>query len=105
MTYGRTLDDLYFFLSNFIEFTYFIFIRTRLSLKYYPKVVTLINLVFFVYINSYMYSAQLQMVKLLIWLNVLLLITVILEFEMPALKDWNPFDPNTPSAQRPRIGY
>lgn len=57
-TFAGNLNDLYFFYSNLVEFTFFIFIRTRLSLKYYPKVVTLLNLVFLVYINSYLYSAQ-----------------------------------------------
>lgn len=99
------LNDMYFFYSNIVEFTYFIFIRTRLSLKYYPKVVTLMNTFFLVYINSYLYSAQLQVYRLLFWSNVLLFITVIKEFEVPAMQEWNPFDLNTPTSQRPRIGY
>ena len=50
-------------------------------------------------------NIQLKSIRLLIWLTVLLLVTIILEFEMPALKNWNPFDPNTPSTSRPRIGF
>jgi len=96
-TYAGNIDELYFFYSNLAEFNYFLFIRTRLSLKYYPKVVTLMNLVFFVYINTYLYSAQLQLMRLLLWSNILLLITVLIEFELPAIIEWSPFDPNTPS--------
>lgn len=96
-SFASNLNDLYFFYSNLLEFTFFIFIRTRLSLKYYSKVVTLINLVFFVYINSYLYSAQLQIYRILLSTNLLFFITLLLEFEIPALRDWNPFDLNTPS--------
>ena len=56
-TFANSLNDLYFFYTNLIEFTYFLFIRTRMSLKYYPKIVTLINVMFLVYVNSYMYAA------------------------------------------------
>lgn len=85
-TFAGNLNDLYFFYSNLVEFTFFIFIRTRLSLKYYPKVVTLLNLVFLVYINSYLYSAQFQIFQLIIATNVLVFATVLLEFEVPALR-------------------
>jgi hypothetical protein len=91
-SFASNLNDLYFFYSNLLEFNFFIFIRTRLSLKYYPKVVTLLNLVFFVYLNSYMYSAQLQIYRLLLSTNILVFITVLLEFEVPAVREWNPFD-------------
>ena len=56
-SFASNLNDLYFFYSNLLEFSFFIFVRTRLSLKYYPKIVTLTNLVFFVYINVYLYAA------------------------------------------------
>lgn len=104
-SFAGGLNDMYFFYSNIVEFTFFIFIRTRLSLKYYPKVVTLMNTFFLVYINSYLYSAQLQVYRLLFWSNVLLFVTVLKEFEVPAMQEWNPFDLNTPTSQRPRIGY
>lgn len=52
------LADLYFGYLNLLEFTWFLFARTRLTLKYYPKVATGLNLTFLVYINSYEYAAS-----------------------------------------------
>jgi len=51
------LNDLYFAYSNFLEFFVFIFIRTRSSIKYCAKYLTLANVAFLFYINSYMYAA------------------------------------------------
>ena len=38
------------------ELSAFIFIRTRTSIKYFPKMVTMANLLFLYYINSTMYA-------------------------------------------------
>lgn len=51
------INDLYFFYVNMVEFVVFLFIRTRSSIKYFPKLITLLNLCFLLYINSYVYSA------------------------------------------------
>ena len=55
--YASHINDLYFAYSNFLEFFVFIFIRTRTSIKYYAKFITILNLMFLFYINSYMYGA------------------------------------------------
>jgi hypothetical protein len=59
-SYPGGLGDLYFAYLNFFEFSWFLFARTRLTLKYYPKMVTILNIAFFVYINSYEYAASIQ---------------------------------------------
>jgi hypothetical protein len=57
-TYPEQLGDIYFGYLNFIEFSWLIFARTRLTLKYYPKIVTILNIAFLCYINSYNYAAS-----------------------------------------------
>jgi hypothetical protein len=57
--YPRQLGERYFIYLNLVEFTWLIFARSRLTLKYYPKMVTLLNLAFLIYINSYAYAASL----------------------------------------------
>ena len=57
-TYPNGLGDLYFAYLNFFEFSWFLFARSRLTLKFYPKMVTILNIAFFVYINSYAYAAS-----------------------------------------------
>ena len=56
-TYAININDMYFVYSIFLEFFAFIFIRTRTSIKFYAKIITIINLCFLFYINSYMYAA------------------------------------------------
>jgi len=57
-TFPNALNDQYFGYINLVEFACFIFVRTRMSLKYLPKFITLLNVLFMFYINSYMYSAS-----------------------------------------------
>ena len=57
--YPRQLAERYFIYLSLVEFTWLIFARSRLTLKYYPKMVTLINLAFLIYINSYAYAGSL----------------------------------------------
>ena len=56
-TYAGGLNDGFFGYNNFLEFSFFIFIRTRLSIKYYSKFVTILNVLMMLYIYSYQYSA------------------------------------------------
>ena len=56
-SFARSLNDAYFFYMNTIELLSFLFIRTRSSIKYFPKMITMANLMFLMYVNSYMYPA------------------------------------------------
>lgn len=56
-SYSEGLNDLYFFYVNLIEFMSLLFIRTRSSIKYLPKYIILLNLMFLFYFNSYFYAA------------------------------------------------
>lgn len=60
-TFPNALDDMYFGYINFVEFANFLFVRTRISIKYLPKFISILNVVFLFYINSYMYGASTQL--------------------------------------------
>ena len=53
---GR-LNEQYYLYVNFSELMSFLFIRTRSSIKYMPKMITILNMVFLMYVNTYMYCA------------------------------------------------
>lgn len=104
-SYPQSLGDIYFGFLNFQEFTWFLFARTRLTLKYYPKMATILNLFFLMYINVYDYAASMQCLEFVCVVNTLVFVWFMKECEVPAVQKWNPFDVNTPSVGRPRIGY
>jgi hypothetical protein len=56
-TFARGINDIYFFYVNVMEFLTLIFIRTRSSIKYFSKFITILNIAFLFYINSYFYGA------------------------------------------------
>jgi hypothetical protein len=60
-TFPMMANDVYFWYINMVEFVVLLFVRTRASLYYAPKLVTCANIVFLVYINSYMYGATIQL--------------------------------------------
>ena len=91
------INDIYFAYANFLEFFVFIFIRTRSSIKFYAKFMTLINVMFLFYINSYMYAAQIQFYNMMFFLTLAISAAFLEFFEIPAIQDWNPFEENTPS--------
>ena len=99
------LNDVYWFFENVIEFFLFLFIRTRSSIKFYAKFITIINVSFLFYINSYMYAAQYAYFNMLMWLCITISFAFLEYFEIPAIQDWNPFAENTPRFTSPRIGY
>lgn len=103
-TFSNQLNDAYFFYINTIELLTFIFIRTRLSLKYFPKFITIANLSFLMYINSHMYPAQFEALNVLFNFTFFIFF-VFLFIEQDAINNWNPFGQWTPSENNPRCGY
>lgn len=103
--FAGQLNDIYFAYSNFLEFFVFIFIRTRSSIKFYAKFISIINVMFLFYINSYMYSAQTAFMSMLFFLTVAISFAFLEMFEVPSIQDWNPFHESTPRFTAPRIGY
>ena len=103
--FTKSLNDAYFFYINTVELLSFLFIRTRSSIKYAPKFLTIANLIFLMYINSYMYPSQFEALNLLQNFSLYLIIYFIHNFECDAINTWNPFGQWTPSEQNPRCGY
>ena len=99
------INDNYFAYSNFLEFFVFIFIRTRTSIKFCAKFITIPNIIFLFYINSYMYAAQLAFFNMHFWLTIAICFAFLEFFEVPAMQDWNPFNESTPRYTSPRVGY
>jgi hypothetical protein len=54
-TFSSGLNDGYFFYINLTELLTYLFVRTRSSIKYLPKFVLMANMMFLMYINSFMY--------------------------------------------------
>jgi hypothetical protein len=56
-TFTGRINNNYYFYINLLEMTTFLFVRTRSTIKYLSKYITIANLIFLVYVNSHMYAA------------------------------------------------
>jgi TctA family transporter len=100
------INDIYFFYVNLLEFATLFFVRTRSSIKYLPKYITLLNIMFIVYVNSYMYPAQYEFFSVVTNATVALFAYFLKNYEIPAVAGvWSPFGTWTPSYNNPRAGY
>lgn len=77
------INDIYFFYINLMEFASLFFIRTRSTIKYLPKYLTILNVIFIFYINSYMYSAQYEMYSVISHISIALFLFFIIAYEIP----------------------
>ncbi len=82
LMFSEGINDCYFLYCNMLEFANMIFIRTRCSIKYYSKLVTLLNLWFLVYIQLYFYGAVWEAFAFLNFATASLTCYVILNFEV-----------------------
>ena len=98
-------NDAFFSQMYIMEFLTFAFVRTRTSIKYLAKLICIMNVIFLVYLNSYLYPASAQLVTVVFVADFALLFYFLGEFEVPALLEWNPFARETPSEASPRAGY
>lgn len=103
--YSLMLNRQYFLLVEMVEILNYLFVRTRTSIKYLPKFITITHMIFLMYVNSHMYPAQQEAIGVLIWSNLLIFALFINKYEMPAQRLWNPMGTYTPSYQNPRCGY
>ena len=90
--------------NQFLEIFIIVFCRTRITLFYFPKIITVFNLYFIIYYESHFYPFGNEALFLLGNVTALLCFIVLKYFECPAL-DLNPFAPNTPSIDNPRQVY
>ena len=98
-------NDVYFWYITVFEFLFLIFVRTRSSIKYCSRLITIANIIFLIYVNSYMYAATMHMLSVLWTVSLLIFFVFLHKFEVPAMNEWNAFEQNTPRHQSPRIGY
>ena len=103
--YPGSVNDAFFSQMYIMEFLTFTFVRTRTTIKYLAKFICILNVIFLIYLNAYLYSASSAMVLVLFMTDIALLFFFLGEFEAPALLDWNPFARDTPSESTPRAGY
>lgn len=103
--FSNTINDAYFFYINIMELLSFLFVRTRSSIKYFPKYITIVNLMFLMYINSYMYSCQFESLAVLQNFSLYMFFFFVNRYEFEAVNEWNAFGSWTPSEQNPRCGY
>lgn len=104
-TYSGMVHEEYFFYVNYIELLTFLFIRTRSSIKYFPKLITVLNMAYLMYVNSFMYAAQQESLVVLNNASLLIFFYFIVNYEMEATRNWNPFGSHTPSINNPRCAY
>ena len=104
-TYSGMVHEEYFFYVNYIELLSFLFIRTRSSIKYFPKLITISNMTFLMYVNSQMYAAQKEALVVLNNVSLLLFFCFVIRYEIDAVKNWNPFGTYTPSINNTRCAY
>lgn len=74
----------YFLLVEVVEILNYIFVRTRTTIKYLPKFITITHMTFLMYVNSHVYPAQLEAIGALVWSNILIFALFIWKYEMPA---------------------
>ena len=58
-TFPLLANDMYFWYVMVFEFLLLIFVRTRSSIKFCARYITIANIIFLLYINSYMYACTL----------------------------------------------
>ena len=104
-TFSGALNDSYFFYINTMEMLSFLFVRTRSNIKYFPKYLTIGNMMFLMYINSYMYPSQKEALGILQNFSLMFFFYFMLHYEYDAINNWNPYGSWTPSETNPRCGY
>ena len=80
-TFSGKVNENYFFYVNYLELFTLVFIRTRTSIKYFAKNITIANMMYLVYVNSHMYAAQHEGLLLLISYSITVLAYFIYKFE------------------------
>ena len=64
-TFSGMVNEEYYLTVALFELLSFQFIRTRSSIKYFPKFITILNMVFLMYVTAHMYPAQQEAMQLL----------------------------------------
>lgn len=97
----RGLDENFYGFVALMEFSTLLFIRTRSSLKWYPRITFILVLSFLFYVQFTAYGFFALGLTLLVAAVMAIFSYHIITFEIPAI-GWNPFHHYTPSVDSPR---
>eukprot|EP00826_Nyctotherus_ovalis_P065684 TRINITY_DN9660_c0_g1_i1.p1 TRINITY_DN9660_c0_g1~~TRINITY_DN9660_c0_g1_i1.p1 ORF type:complete len:471 (+),score=62.22 TRINITY_DN9660_c0_g1_i1:279-1691(+) len=102
--YTRIQLDNYYLYNQFMEIFIILFCRSQVTILYLPKLLTMINVVFIVYCQSFFFPFINEALSVVIAVSALSLMLFIKLVECPKLA-LNPFDPLVPSIDHPRQVY
>ena len=102
---SRMIYFLYLYYVYCVEIDCFHHVRTRSSIKYFPKYIFLLNVMFLMYVNSHMYGAQFEALTILFTFSNYLMYWFLRNYEYESINNWNPYGTHTPSENNPRCGY
>ena len=95
---------LYYPYLELLELMILIYIRTRISLYYFPKIISIINVIYLYYWFTNFFPFAGLATALLCSLTLVIFLIFIKIFELPT-RDWNPFSLHTPSLNNTRQAY
>lgn len=87
-----------------MELLVMIFARTRISIKYLPKLLTIFNIIFLCYVYTYFFPFTGNAVNILMGISYSTILLFIILYENPAIL-WNSFGQYTPTIFNPRQAY
>ena len=97
------LDNCYLY-NQFMEIFIILFCRSQITIMYLPKIITMFNVLFIIYCQSFFFPFVNEALSIVIVGSVLSLFLFLKFVECPKLA-LNPFDPYTPSIDHPRQTY
>ncbi|KAL4506679.1 hypothetical protein ABPG72_000250 [Tetrahymena utriculariae] len=100
----KGLDENFLALLAVLELLIMLFVRTRSSLKWFPRVSILLMSTFLFYTQNTVYGYYSSLLSAIIFLILAFFCYILEEFEIPAVS-WNESYHYTPSTHRPRVLY
>lgn len=104
-TYSGIINDQYFFYVNYTELLFLLFCRSRSSIKYVGKYITVLNIIYLYYVNMYIYPPVYEAQSVLAYSTLFFLTFFTSRYEYFAVNKWNQCGSYTPSESNPRCGY
>lgn len=83
-TYSGVINQEFFQVILFFELLSLQFFRTRSTIKYLPKLITITSVAFLFYVNSYVYACQQEALLLTFCLQMVFFSYFMLKYEVPA---------------------
>jgi len=103
-SFPKGLDENFYGFLALIEFLVLLFVRTRTTIKYLPKMSIITMLMFLYYVQYTVYGFYNLALFIMTWVILGMVAYFLNNFEIPAV-DWNPSYHYTPSIDSPRTLY